>query len=90
MFSSAGGTYHAKGCGHLRDLQRTDRLLSSLTQLLVAFTPFCVVGLRASVLAGRRPPSVVCHVGPSIGQLISWQLAAFEQLNEGERRKTRT
>lgn len=43
--------------------------VSRLTYVLASVGSFLAIG--------QRPPSGPCHVGPSIGQLITWQLASL-------------
>lgn len=92
MFSCVGEMDHAKGCSQPRDLLGTDPLLSSLTWLLVGFSPLCVVGLRASVscwlLAGSLPPFLATWAPPQ-GSSHHGNWLLLKQLNEGERRPAR-
>ena len=59
-----------------------DLLPISQRYSLEGFGSLWAVGLesRSSLLVvGRRPPSVLCHVDLSIGQLAVWNLAPSEQ-----------
>ena len=55
---------------------------SKLTHMVVgriqSFVCCWIEGLSFLLAAGWKPPSIPCHMGPSVGQLTPWQLASLE------------
>lgn len=61
------------GCSHPNTQLGQEPFPSSLIWLLAELSSLWV--------AGQKPPSVPCHVGLSVGQLTTWQLASLDQVN---------
>lgn len=75
-------------CCHLSAWQGKDLLPSSLQWSVVGSSLFLASGwtegLSCSLAVGWWSPSIPCHLGLSLGQLTTWQIALSKQESEKE------
>ena len=61
-----------------------EEFASKLTPVVIGRIPFLkgcwAEGLSLSLALGPGPPAGPCHVGPTMAQLTTWQLASSEQV----------